>query len=271
MSPLRLTRPLVWIDIESTGLSPWRDRLIEISLIKQFPDGGLERHTWRVNPGMPIPPGSTAVHQIRDEDVANAPTFADIAYELARWLEGSDFAGFGVARFDLQVLMAEFIRARVPFNVRGRSVLDAQIVFHMRERRDLSAASMFYLGRELMDAHRSVADVEAARAVLEAQLERYPDLPREARLLAEHIETEVLQWADSQGRLVWEQDEIVVGFGRHRGRTLREVVGDDREYLERLLDSDFAEDFKTIVSGALRDEYPSPPMNEGPGLDLPPK
>jgi len=268
-------RPLVWLDLESTGLAPERDRIVEISIIKQFPDGRIERRTWRVNPGVPIPPEASAIHRIRDEDVAAAPPFAAIAPELSQALDGCDVAGFGVARFDLLLLTAEFLRARLPFDVGGRAVLDAQVLYHMKERRDLSAASRFYLGRDLEQAHDSRVDVEASREVLEAQLERYPDLPRDARLLAERLGTEVPRWADSEGRLRWERNEIVVGFGRHRGRSLRELARVQADYLEWLLASDFADDLKEIVAGALRGVFPPAPPGQAPGgtqqtLDLPP-
>ena len=275
MSPLRLQRPLVWLDLESTGLAPEKDRIVEISIIKQFPDGRIERRTWRVNPGVAIPPEATAIHRIRDQDVADAPGFAAIAPELAQWLDGCDVGGFGVARFDVLLLTAEFLRAGVPFDIGGRAVLDAQVVYHMKERRDLSAASRFYLGRELQGAHDSGVDVEAARAVLEAQLERYPDLPRDARLLADRLGTEVPRWVDSEGKLRWDKNEVVVSFGRHRGHSLRELARSQPDYLEWLLASDFADDLKTIVAAALRGEFPAPPAGQAPGgkqqtLELPP-
>ena len=275
MSPLRLARPIVWLDLESTGLAPDRDRIVEVSIIKEFPDGRLERRSWRINPGIPIPPEATAVHHIRDQDVRDAPPFSSIAAELGEWFDGADVGGFGVARFDLLLLTAEFRRAGVPFDPGGRAVVDAQIVFHSKERRDLSAASMFYLGRELVGAHQSQADVEAARAVLEAQMERYPELPREPRSLATALRIEVPVWVDSEGKLRWEKNEIVFTFGRHRGRTLRELARSQPDYLEWLMASDFAPDLKAIVAGALKGEFPPPPAETASGdgqqaLDLPP-
>jgi DNA polymerase-3 subunit epsilon len=275
VSPLRLVRPIVWLDLESTGLAPDRDRIIEASLIKEFPDGRLERRTWRINPGIPIPPEATAVHHIHDRDVLDAPSFASIAAELGSWLEGADVGGFGVARFDLLLLTAEFRRAGVAFDPGGRAVVDAQIVFHTQERRDLSAASRFYLGRELVGAHQSKTDVEAARAVFEAQLERYPDLPREPRSLATSLRIEVPIWVDSEGKLRWEKGEIVVTFGRHRGRTLRDLARSQPDYLEWLIASDFAEDLKALAAAALKGEFPPPPAgmtaaSEQQALDLPP-
>jgi len=275
MSALRLTRPIVWLDLESTGVAPDRDRIIEASLLKEFPDGRLERKTWRVHPGIAIPPESSAVHHIHDHDVRDAPAFASIAAELVQWLDGADVGGFGVARFDLLLLTAEFRRAGIPFDPGGRAVVDAQIVFHTKERRDLSAASRFYLGRELVGAHQSKADVEAARAVLEAQLERYPDLPRDPRSLATSLRIEVPIWVDSEGKLRWEKGEIVLTFGRHRGRTLRELARSQPDYLEWLIASDFADDLKAVAAAALKGEFPPPPAgmvsaSEQQALDLPP-
>lgn len=176
---LDLARPLAVFDLETTGLDVERDRIVEIAIVKMFPDGRRERYLQRVNPGVPIPPEAARVHGIRDEDVASAPGFSEIAAEVEHLLEGADLAGFNAARFDLPLLAAEFARAGRTLPLDGRAVLDAALIFHRKEPRHLAAALRFYCGRDLAGAHSADADAEACLDILEAQLARYTDLPRD--------------------------------------------------------------------------------------------
>jgi len=177
---LRLDRPLAVIDLETTGLDVQRDRIVEIAIVKLHPDGRRERLVRRVNPGVPIPYPATRVHGIRDEDVAAAPPFAELAAEIERLLEGADLAGFNAIRYDLPLLACEFARAGRPAVLEGRAVLDAAFIFHRKEPRHLAAALRFYCGRDLEGAHSAGADAEACLDILEAQVAHYADLPCDA-------------------------------------------------------------------------------------------
>lgn len=249
MGRLRLTRPVVWLDLETTGLVLQRDRIVEISVIKEWPDGRREERKRRINPGIPIPPQATAIHGIRDEDVRGEPPFERLAKGFAQFLEDSDLGGFGISRFDLPLLLAEFRRADVTFSLEGRAVLDAQIIFHRREPRDLAAACRFYLGRELDGAHDSAVDAQAARDVLLAQLDRYPDLPDEPQALSGSLREAA--WVDAEGKLVLVGSEVVVNFGSRRGRSLRELAGSDPDYLQWILEKDFSPEVMEQVRKAL--------------------
>jgi DNA polymerase-3 subunit epsilon len=249
MGKLRLTRPIVWLDLETTGLVLQKDRIVEISAIKEWPDGRAEERMRRVNPGMPIPPQATAVHGITDDDVRGEPPFERLAKGFAQFLEDADLGGFGISRFDLPLLLAEFRRAGAAFSLEGRAVLDAQVIFHRREPRDLSAACRFYLGRDLAGAHDSAVDAAAARDVLQAQLERYPDLPADPAALSAALRDAA--WVDAEGKLILVGSEVVVNFGSRRGRSLRELAAAEPDYLQWILDRDFSPEVMAQVRKAL--------------------
>lgn len=187
MRHLALERPLVFIDLETTGVSPVTDRIVELAMIKVHPDGRRETITRRVNPGVPIPPESSRLHGITDADVAAAPVFARIADEVRAFIGDADLAGFNIHRFDLPVLPRELADAGRPLAMDGRAVVDAQVIYHRRVPRDLAAAYRLYCGKELVGAHGAAADIEACVEVLEAQLAVYPDLPRTPQGLAERF------------------------------------------------------------------------------------
>ena len=176
---LKLERPLAFIDLETTGTSVSTDRIVEVAVLKLSPDGTVDLRSQRLNPGTPIPPEATAVHGITDADVSDRPSFRRLAASLLSFLDGCDIAGFGVARFDLRVLEAEFARAELQFSISERAVVDALSIFFAREPRDLRAAMQFYCSRDLEDAHSAEGDVIGSLEVLAAQLERYSDLPNE--------------------------------------------------------------------------------------------
>jgi DNA polymerase-3 subunit epsilon len=187
MRHLALERPLVFIDLETTGVSPVTDRIVEVAMIKVHPDGRRETMTRRVNPGVPIPPESSRLHGIADADVAGAPVFAQIAGEVLAFIGGADLAGFNIHRFDLPVLQRQLADAGRPLAMEGRAVVDAQVIYHRRVPRDLAAAYRLYCGKELTGAHGAAADNEACVEVLDAQLAAYPDLPRTPQGLAERF------------------------------------------------------------------------------------
>ncbi len=254
---LNLSRPIVFIDLETTGTSPASDRIVEIAILKIAPDGTENFRCKRVNPGMPIPPEATAVHGITDADVAGEPTFARYASSIREFLADCDIAGFGVARFDLKMLEAEFQRAGVEFSRGDRGVIDAMVIFHQKEPRNLAAAVGFYLGREFPEAHSSEDDARAALEVLEAQLERYHDLPRDVRALDELCNPKDPNWIDRDGKFSWVGGAAVITFGKHKGKSLEDLAAAEPDYLEWLLGQDFSPEVKQIVRDALSSKFPS--------------
>ncbi len=251
MTALHLTRPIVCFDLETTGVDPATDRIVQISVLRVEPDGSRQVRTRKINPGRPIPPEATAVHGIRDEDVADAPTFRRIAKGLLDLLDGADLAGFNVSRFDIPLLDREFRDCGLSLGLDQRRIVDAMTIFHRMEPRDLSAATKFYLGREHSGAHDAEADVVASFEVLEAQLERYGDLPRSVDELDAWIRQVPENAADPDGKFVHEDGKVVFNFGRHKGKPLAEVAASAPDYLQWILGSDFPEDAKRFVREVL--------------------
>jgi DNA polymerase-3 subunit epsilon len=247
---LELTRPLVLIDLETTGIDPARDKIVEIALLRIEPDGTELLRARRIDPERPIPPEATAVHGIRDEDVAGAPPFRRVARSLFELLAGADVGGYNVRRFDLPLLEREFRECGLEPALGERRVVDAMAIFHRKEPRDLSGAVRFYLGRGHEGAHGAEADLIATRDVLAAQLERYADLPRTVEGLDAWTRVRA-DAVDGEGKFVRQNDEIVFAFGRHAGRPLRQVAREAPDYLEWIVGSDFPEDAKSLVRRAL--------------------
>lgn len=245
------------LDIESTGAN-WRlDRIIDLAVIRIHPDGKRETASFRVNPGMPIPPASTAVHGIRNEDVAGCPTFAQAAAAIATALSGCDFAGYNLARFDLPLLTEEFKRAGLTFDWPSCRVVDAQRIFHRREPRDLSAALAFYCNEEHTGAHGALADAEATWRVLEGQMERYPDLPADVAELALYCFPPNPDFIDREGKLVWDAEgEVTLNFGVNRGRRLRDIAAKDASYLSWMMRKNFGPEVDQMVQLARQGQLP---------------
>lgn len=259
LQKLESDRPLAFFDIESTGTSPRADRIIEIAIVTVLPDGSSESYTRRVNPGIPIPPETTAIHGISDEDVADCPPFADIAKEIEAQLEGCDLAGYNVNRFDIPMLVEEFLRAGLSFDIAARRIVDAQTIFHKREPRDLTAALSFYCGEMHLDAHGAEADVMATIRVLEGQFEHYGDLPHDVAALDALCNPRDPSWADRTGRLRWVDGEIVINFGKKKGMSLRALIEKEPNYIKWLLRSDFPRDTIDLVQQAVEGTWPEPP------------
>jgi DNA polymerase-3 subunit epsilon len=247
---IQLDRPLAVLDLETTGIDPKLDRIVEVSVLKLSPGGGHDHRTRRVNPGVPIPPEATAVHGISDDDVADCPTFRAIAPALAKYLEGCDLAGFNVLNYDLRLLVAEYNRAGLTFSVAGRKVIDACRIFHQRERRDLTAAYKFYCGLDHEGAHGAAADVLATVAILDAQVVRYGDLPRTVDGLHGHCnDPDAL---DMSGMFGKDEDGVIVFIrGKYKGRSLFDIAQAKPDYLEWMQREDFYDDTKAIASEAL--------------------
>ena len=258
MGNLRLERPIVFFDLETTGTDPATDRVVEISVLRVESDGSRSSRTRRINPERAIPAEASAVHGIRDEDVTGEPTFRQIAKGFLDFLDGADLAGFNLVRFDIPLLDREFRDCGLDLCLSDRQVVDVMTVFHRKERRDLAAAVEFYLGRSHEGAHSAESDVAATLEVLEAQLERYDDLPRDVAGLSAWCNPTPPDAVDREGKLVWRDGRAVLGFGRLRGRPLEDVARTERDYLEWIVRSDFPADAKEIVARALKGEFPRP-------------
>jgi DNA polymerase-3 subunit epsilon len=246
---LSLERPLAILDLETTGTDPKVARIVEISVLKIFPDGRTDHRTRRINPGVAIPAEATAVHGITDADVANEPSFAQLAAGLLAFLDGCDLCGFNIKRFDLKLLAVEFNRVGLSFSIPGRAVIDPMEIFHVRERRDLAAAVRWYCRREHEGAHGAKADVMATMDILDAMLDRYHDLPRTIAELHESFRPP--NAVDLEGRFMRQADQVIFAFGKYRGRPLEEVAREFPDYLEWMLNEDFLDDTKALVQQAL--------------------
>lgn len=259
---LRLDRPLVVFDLEATGTEPLEDRIVEIAACRVNPGGERAWLDRRVHPGRPIPPEASAIHGIHDADVADAPRFEAIADEVRRFFEGADLGGYNLTRYDVPLLDAEFRRAGVEADLAGRRIVDAMTIYHRKERRDLAAAVRLYLGGDHADAHNARADVEATVGVLEAQVARYDDLPETVAGLDAWCKAPPEGALDHGRRLVWKGEQVVVNFGPHRGRGLRDLVRDPdgKGFLRWILNKDFDDDVKRVVRDALdANRFPEPP------------
>lgn len=244
---LRLDHPVCFIDLETTGVSPTRDRIVEVAAVRFAPGIPAVRFVRRVHPGVPIPPAATAVHHITDADVARCPPFAAIAADLAQFIGGADLAGFNVLRFDIPMLWAEFARAGIPFQLPGRRIVDAMILYYALHPRTLEAAAQMYLQTRHLHSHQASADVMVAAEVLDSMLAAHPDVPRTVEALHQ-----ISVPADLGGRTRPDfHGRLVLNFGKHVGRSLDEVVANDPDYLRWLLSQDFLPDFKQLVFDAL--------------------
>ena len=254
---LVLERPLVFFDIESTGTNPYRDRIVEIAVIKVMPDGSREDVVRRINPCMPIPAGASAVHGIYDADVADCPTFDVVAHNLYKYLEGCDLAGYNIVKFDVPMLQEEFKRCGLELSMKERKLIDVFNIFCRLYPRNLSAAYKFFCDGNLEDAHSALADTDATVAVLFGQLAKHPELPREMAGLAEFSAARDADFVDSEGRLKFSGDEVVINFGKNSGRRLRDLASEDPGFLRWMLRSDFSDEVKTVIKNALAGEYPT--------------
>jgi DNA polymerase-3 subunit epsilon len=246
---IALEKPLVVLDVETTGTDPQNDRIVEISILKILPDGRRIHRTRRLNPGVPIPPAATAVHGITDADVACELRFEKVACGLLALLDGCDLCGFNLKKFDLRVLYSEFARAGYSLPLEGRAVIDPMEIFHRREPRDLAAAVRTYLGREHQGGHSAAADVLATAEVLDAMLARYADLPRTVAGLHEHFTDP--DRIDSDGFFRQVQGTLRFTKGKHRGEPLDAIAATSPDYLEWMLSQSFFEDTKHVVREAL--------------------
>jgi DNA polymerase-3 subunit epsilon len=240
---LKLERPVMFFDLETTGTDIMRDRIVEISMIKVMPDGSDQQRTVRVNPGCHIPEESSAIHHIYDEDVADKPQFKEIAAALKDSFAGCDLAGFNSNRFDIPLLAEEFARVGIDFDLSDVRFIDVQTIFHKKEQRTLSAAYKFYCSKNLEDAHSATADTRATYEVLLAQLDRYEDLPNDVAQLADY--SSQTRNVDLMGRLIYDdQHREVINFGKYKGRLAADVLRRDPGYFSWIQQGDFPSNTK---------------------------
>lgn len=257
---MKLSKPLVILDLETTGIWIEKDKIIEIAMIKVFPDGTRTTYSSYVNPGMPIPPEVTEVTGIKDADVKDAPKFRDISLEVFRFLEEADLGGFNVERFDLPLLERELTECGIKFEWSKRSIYDAQKVYHLHNKRDLTAAYEFYCGKELKDAHSALADTQATLDVLIAQVAKHGNGNDSVEALKEFDYRKRTEFFDSDRKLRWWNGELYMMFGKYaRKASLQEIAKTDRPYLEWILKQDFREDVKDVIEQALEGKFPQPP------------
>ena len=245
---LNLKNPLVFFDLETTGINISRDKIVEASFLKVYPNGKEEIRTYRINPEMHIPEESTAIHGITDEDVKDCPTFKQLAKTLADFLEGCDMAGFNSSRFDVPMLAEEFLRAGVEFDISKRKFVDVQIIFHKKEQRTLEAAYRFYCDKELDNAHSAEADAVATYEVLKSQLERYPDLVNDINALSKEFSS-FNNNVDFAGRIVLNEKGVeVFNFGKHKGKAVVEVFEKEPSYYAWMMKGDFPLNTKQVIT-----------------------
>ena len=250
---LNLKRPLVFFDLETTGVDTAKDRIVEISMVKVMPDGEEIVRTRLINPQMHIPEDATAVHGITDEDVKDQPTFAQIAKSLSQFIEGCDFGGFNSNRFDLPMLVEEFLRAGVDVDFKNRKFIDVQNIFHKMEQRTLVAAYKFYCDKDLTDAHSAEADTRATYEVLKAQLDRYSELQNDVAALAEFSSRG--ETVDYAGRIVYnDKGEEVFNFGKYKGVKVSEVFQREPSYYDWMMNGDFPLYTKKVITEIRRRE-----------------
>ena len=245
---LNLKNPLVFFDLETTGTNINADRIVEICYLKVYPNGNEESKTLRINPEMHIPEASSAIHGIYDADVADCPTFKDVAKKIAADIEGCDLAGFNSNRFDIPVLAEEFLRADVDVDLMRRKFVDVQVIYHKLEQRTLSAAYKFYCGKNLEDAHTAEADTRATYEVLKAQLDHYPEvLENDIAFLSNY--SSFNKNVDFAGRIVYnEQGVEVFNFGKYKGMSVAEVLKRDIGYYGWIMQGDFTLNTKNVLT-----------------------
>lgn len=247
MSKLKLNRPIAFIDIETTGTNIATDRIVEISILKLMPDNTTHTETFRINPTIPIPAETSAIHSIFDKDVKECPTFRQLAPNLLKILEQCDLAGYNSNKFDIPLLVEEFLRVEVDFDIENRKFIDVQNIFHKMEQRTLSAAYKFYCNKNLVGAHGAEADVKATYEVLQAQLEKYDTLEGNVAFLQKF--SSAGDAVDLAGRIVRDKKGVeVFNFGKHKGKPVAEIFKSEPSYYNWMMDGDFPLSTKRVIT-----------------------
>ncbi len=257
---LNLTKPIAFIDLETTGINVANDRIVEISIIKVNPDGSTDILTKKVNPTVPIPPETTAIHGISDEDVKDEPTFAELAPELVRFIGNADLGGYNSIKFDFPLLVEEFLRADVDFDLKNRKLIDVQNIFHKMEPRNLAAAYRFYCKKTLENAHTAEADAMATYEILKSQLDMYNEKQYEDKdgNVSVPVKNDVdalakfssqTKNADLIGQIIYNKDNVeVFNFGKHKGKPVSEVFQKEPQYYDWMMKSQFARSTKKVIT-----------------------
>lgn len=235
---LKLEKPIIFFDLETTGINIAKDRIVEISILKVFPNGNKESKTWLVNPEMEIPKEASDIHGITNEKVVTEPTFNELALKVSEMIEGCDLAGFNSNRFDIPLLAEEMLRADVDFNMNDRVAIDVQVIFHKKEERTLSAGYKFYCGKNLDNAHSAEADTLATYEILLAQLDKYEDLENDVKFLNEF--STFHKRADFAGFIQFDdEDNEIFTFGKYRGQRVADILKKDKGYFSWIQNADF--------------------------------
>lgn len=256
MTILSHTKPIAFIDIESTGINTQIDRIIEIGIVKIYPNGNEESLISLINPSIPIPPETIKIHGITDADVAGSPHFREFAQKLFEFIKDCDLGGFAIKKFDLPILEAEFQRAGIFYSRQEKKIIDILIIYHEFEPRDLRAAYKKYCNKDLEIAHRAETDVRATIDIFKAQLEQHDNLPRDIESLHEFCNPRDPNWIDSEGRFTWMGDAAVINFSKYQGRTLEDIAKNEIGFLNWVLNKDFSSEVKKLVKDALNGQFP---------------
>ena len=245
---LKLEKPIVFFDLETTGVQVAKDRIVEIAILKVFPNGNKESKTWLVNPTIPIPAATTQIHGISDKTVANEPTFIDLAHKISKLIHNCDLAGYNSNRFDIPLLAEEFLRSNIDFNMNNRKAIDVQNIFHKLEQRTLVAAYKFYCKKDLKNAHSAEADTNATYEILLSQIDRYKELENDVAFLSNFSEIGE-KFVDMAGFIRFnEKGEEILSFGKYRHVTLKQIWNENPGYFSWISQADFPLYTKNIMS-----------------------
>jgi len=256
LGKLDLERPLVFFDLETTGVDTNIDRIVQFAFIRINPDRTQDEWSELVNPEIPIPTGAAKVHGITDDMVQDKPNFMEFAPKIKDFLQDCDLSGFNVAKFDIPLLQAEMTRVGMPLDLESIRVIDAMTIFHKKEKRDLTAAYRYYCGGEHIDAHDALGDVKVTLEILDAQLKRYSDLSGNMDALHKFCQNGNDRFLTPDRKFEWRDNQAVLTFGKHRGLSLQYLVENESNYLEWMLSSDFHFDTKQLIKNALNGTFP---------------
>lgn len=252
----KLERPLVFFDLETTCLDVNTAKIVEIALLKLYPDENMESFLTRINPEIPIPIEATRIHGINNFDVMDKPSFREVATDIYAMIKDCDLAGYNLIFYDLPILINELRRAGINYATENVRIIDVLTIFRMKERRDLTAAYRFYCQKELEGAHSALKDTQAALEIFQAQMKRYPDLPQSVQKLHELCNQKDARFVDNDKKFIWTNGEACFTFGKYKGLPLKKVVTNDSEYLSWMLGQDFSAEVQHIIRSALKGQFP---------------
>jgi len=259
---MKITNPLVVFDLETTGTWVEKDKIVEIGMVKLMPDGMRQDYVKRVNPGIPIPINVSRIIDITDNDVKDAPPFKEIAKEVIEFIGDADLGGFNIQRFDLPVLERELLEAGLNFHWKERAIYDAQKVYHIHEKRDLMAAYQLYCNKELTNAHTALGDAEATVEIFESQIKKYGEEEKGIESLKDFDYEQSSAYFDAERKFCWWNGNLYPAFGKYRRKKhIKDIVKNDRSYLEWIFGADFNDEIKAMIGDALRGVFPKPPDN----------